>query len=579
MNLEEQKSSSLPLQQVIESLRSQLAEAEEILEAIAQHKVDAFVINGPKEEQVYTLRGADYAYQVILETINEGAATLGIDGTLYYCNPSFATLLQLPPQQLVGIPLSRFVDPEDLSLYTSLIEQGSLDHSRGEVVLQAANGTRIPVLLSCSSLKIGEIPGICLVATDLTEQKRQDEIVAAERLARSILEQSSEAMVVCDVEGQIIRANRKAHQLCGRNPLLHRFDKAFPLYRNISDEASRDPVNKELLALSGQELAQNPVHFSFAADVSNQIVQNQEVMLATDKLYHLLLSSATLLDGEQQPIGSVITLVDITAHKQMEDTLRQARDELEQRVKERTQELVEANLRLQQGIEERVQTEAALTEARRRLSHSQETERLLLARELHDGPLQDVIGMAFELLLLTQTLQEEEQIAKVTAISNAVQKTARHLRLTAQTLRPPVLAHLGLTAALRGHIKQVQDMREIPSLSLIASDAKWSLPEETALGLLRIGQQALQNAIQHAQANQIQIRLEYDDEAKWLLLQIDDDGQGFKVPANRVEFAREGHLGVVGMAERAEAVGGKFELTSKPGHGTCIRVVVPKAGE
>jgi signal transduction histidine kinase len=139
-----------------------------------------------------------------------------------------------------------------------------------------------------------------------------------------------------------------------------------------------------------------------------------------------------------------------------------------------------------------------------------------------------------------------------------------------------VLAHLGLTAALRAHIKQVQDMREIPSLRFIASDEKWSVPEETALGLLRIGQQALQNAIQHAQANQIQIQLDYDDEAKWLLLQIDDDGQGFKVPANRVEFAREGHLGVVGMAERAEAVGGKFELTSEPGHGTCIRVIVPK---
>lgn len=577
MNLEDQKSSSLPLQQVIENLRSQLAEAEEILEAIAQHKVDAFVISGPKEEQVYTLRGTDYAYQVILETISEGAATVGVDGTIYYCNPAFAALLQLSLQQLVGMSLSRFVDPEDLPLYTSLIEQGVIDHSKGEVMFQAANGTRVPVLLSCSSLKIAEVPGLCLIATDLTEQKQQAEIVAAEQLTRSILEQGSEAMVVCDIEGQIIRANRKAHQLCGRNPLLHQFDKAFPLYRNISDEASRAPVDKELLTLPMQVLAQNPVHFPFVADLDNQIVQNQAVVFNRDKLYHLLLSSATLLDGEQQPFGSVITLVDITAHKQMEETLRQARDELEQRVKERTQELVEANLRLQQEIEERVQTEAALTEARSRLSHSQETERLLLARELHDGPLQEVIGMAFELLLLTQMLEDEDQVAKVTAISNAVQKTARHLRLVAQTLRPPVLAHLGLTAALRAHIKQVQEMKEIPALSLIASDEKWSVSEETALGLLRIGQQALQNAIQHAQANQIQIRLEYDDEAKWLLLQIDDDGQGFKVPANRVEFAREGHLGVVGMAERAEAVGGKFELTSKPGHGTCIRIIVPKA--
>ena len=216
-----------------------------------------------------------------------------------------------------------------------------------------------------------------------------------------------------------------------------------------------------------------------------------------------------------------------------------------------------------------------MAEVRRRLSQSQETERLLLARELHDGPLQEVIGMAFDLLLLTQTLQEEEQVAKVTEISNAVQKTARHLRLVAQTLRPPVLAHLGLAAALRAHLKQIQDARDTPVLSLETSEEKWPVSEEVALALLRIGQQSLQNALQHAQAEQIQVRLHYDD--AWLQLEIKDDGQGFVVPTHQVELAREGHLGIVGMAERAEAIGGKFEVFSQPGQGTCIRVTVPKA--
>ena len=60
-------------------------------------------------------------------------------------------------------------------------------------------------------------------------------------------------------------------------------------------------------------------------------------------------------------------------------------------------------------------------------------------------------------------------------------------------------------------------------------------------------------------------------------LEIKDDGQGFVVPTHQVELAREGHLGIVGMAERAEAIGGKFEVFSQPGQGTCIRVTVPKA--
>jgi PAS domain S-box-containing protein len=574
MSTDETEPSGMPWQQVVNDLRSQLAEAEEILQAIAQHKVDAFIINGPEEEQVYTLRGADHAYQVILEAINEGAATLGVDGTIYYCNPAFAALLQMPLEKLIGTTLDRYISDENLPLYSSLLEQGIAERSKGEVLLRTASGTAVPVLLSCSSLQLDEVPGICLVATNLTEQKRQAELIAAEQLTHSILEQASAAMVVCDADGQIIRANRQAHQLCRRNPILRQFDEVFQLRRNISGEA--------IFADSAHSLS-DPVQvsdlytpFSFAADMCNQVVQNEEAVFIQpgDKLCYLVVNCAPLTNAGKQPLGSVVTLVDITVHKEMEATLRQARDELELRVIERTRELIESNLRLQQEIEERKHAEAALTEVRRRLSQSQETERLLLARELHDGPLQEVIGMAFDLLLLTQTLQEEEQVAKVTEISNAVQKTARHLRLVAQTLRPPLLAHLGLAAALRAHLKQIQDVRETPILSLETSEEKWPVSEEVALALLRIGQQSLQNALQHAQAEHIQVRLHYDD--RWLQLEIKDDGRGFVVPTHQVELAREGHLGIVGMAERAEAIGGKFEILSQPGQGTCVRVTVPK---
>ncbi|MCC6456005.1 MAG: PAS domain S-box protein [Caldilineaceae bacterium] len=434
MSSQANETSDASLQQIIDDLRARLADAEEILQAIALHKVDAFVVSKADIEQVYTLRGADHAYQVILETMNEGAATIGADSIIYYCNPAFSALLQRPVEQLLGTSLIQFVHAEDLPLYTALIEQGLAERSRGEVMLWNAGGRAVPVLLSCSSLKLDDLQSLCLVATDLTEQKRQAEIVAAEQFAR---------------------------------------------------------------------------------------------------------------------------------------------DALEQRVHERTAELIKTNLRLEREIEERKQAEIALTEVRQRLSQSQETERLLLARELHDGPLQEVIGMAFDLLLLAQTLEDQEQVAKVTAISEAVQKTARHLRLMAQTLRPPVLAHLGLAAAVRAHIKQIQDIKEKPVLTLVCSEENWSMPEETSLALLRIVQQAIQNALQHADAERIEIRLSFDE--TWLHLEIEDDGRGFTKPYNRVKFARDGHLGVVGMAERAEAIRGQFDVLSKPGQGTCIRITLPRS--
>jgi two-component system, NarL family, sensor kinase len=436
MSSQANETTDASLQQIIDDLRTRLADAEEILQAIAHHKVDAFVVSKADNEQVYTLEGADHAYQVILETINEGAATIGVDSTIYYCNPAFSALLQLPVEQLIGTSLLQFVNAEDLPFYTALIEQGIAERSRGELMLLNARGQAVPILLSCSSLKLDDLQSLCLVATDLTEQKRQAELVAAEQYAR---------------------------------------------------------------------------------------------------------------------------------------------DELERRVLERTDELLKTNLRLEREIEERKQAEIALMEVRQRLSQIQETERLLLARELHDGPLQEVIGMAFDLLLLAQTLDDQEQVTKITAISEAVQKTARHLRLMAQTLRPPVLAHLGLAAAVRAHIKQIQDIKETPVLTFVCSEESWSMPEETSLALLRIVQQAIQNALQHADADQIDIRLHYD--ATWLRLEIEDNGRGFSKPYNRVGFARDGHLGVVGMAERAEAIRGRLEVLSKPGQGTCIRVTLPKPAQ
>jgi PAS domain S-box-containing protein len=558
MSSEETDAADKPLRQYIDELHMQLNEAEEILRAIAEYKVDAFVMGQADAKQVYTLKGSDHAYQVILETMNEGAATVGLDSTVLYCNPAFSKLLQLPVNQVVGTSLVRFVNSEDLPLYNSLIEQGAIQRSRGEVRLKTASGTPVSVLLSCGSFILDSLQCICLVATDLTEQKHQAELVEAGLLARSILEQANAAMVVCDVEGQIILANRRAHQLCGCNPMLRRFEQAFPLHQKSNDPAG------------------SIVPLTLLNDLHGRMVQNQEVILLPESggPYYLLLSSAVLLDSEKQSLGNVITLVDITAHKQMEESLRQARDELEQRVNERTAELLEINRHLQREIEERKQTEVALTEVRQRLSQIREMERLLLARELHDGPLQEVIGMAFDLLLLTQMLEKEEQIAKATEISNAVQKTARHLRLVAQTLRPPVLAHLGLTAAVRAHIKQVQESREAPAISFAASEEVWSVPEETALALLRIMQQAVQNALQHANASHIEVRLHYDENR--LCLEVQDDGRGLSKPYHRVEFARDGHLGIVGMAERAEAIRGAFEVESRAGEGTCIRVTIPK---
>ena len=89
----------------IEELRFRLAEAEDTLRAIGSGEVDAFVVSGPDGEQVFTLKGAEQPYRVLVETMNEGAATLAADGTILYCNNRLAVMLQVPLENLMGTQL------------------------------------------------------------------------------------------------------------------------------------------------------------------------------------------------------------------------------------------------------------------------------------------------------------------------------------------------------------------------------------------------------------------------------------------------------------------------------------------
>ena len=299
------------LQRQYDDLRTRLDEAEEILRAISQHEVDAFIVKGSQNEQVFTLRGAEHAYRVMVETINEGAASMLGDGTIFYCNQALASLLRQPLAQTIGAKLTDFVAAEDLPRYTRLLAQGAIDRSKGEITLQAADGTRVPVLLSFSSLQLDEVQGICLIATDLTEQKHQAKLVAAEKLARSILEQANEAIVVCDASGQIIRASQRAHQLCGHNPILQPFDHIFPL-RAIKTDSINPNENHESPAVLAA--------FSLAPVLAGVAIQAQEVTFTSreNRLHHLLVSAGPLTTAEQEQLGCVITLTDITELKQIE---------------------------------------------------------------------------------------------------------------------------------------------------------------------------------------------------------------------------------------------------------------------
>jgi PAS domain S-box-containing protein len=314
----------------LEQLRSRLEEAEETIEAIRSGKVDALVVSGPQGEQIYTLHGADHPYRVLLEDMNEGAATLIPDGAVLYCNKAFAEMLKMPIEKVIGFSANDLVARSDRQAFAELLRRGEQGKAKAEITFCPTDGTFVPVYCSVSSVQIDETSCLCITATDLTEQKHHEEMIAFDKLARSILEQAVDVLVVCDENGLIIQASQAAHELSGFNVLYRSFEKAFPL------------TFKDGTTLSCSVDSDSPGTFSVPVCLKGHTVQNLEAQLhrPDGKTFDLLLSAGPLHDSQHRVLGCLFTLNDISERKRAEDALRQSEEKLRRQAQELEQQLI-----------------------------------------------------------------------------------------------------------------------------------------------------------------------------------------------------------------------------------------------
>src|ERR1019366_3857704 len=186
------------LQARLAEAEGRLAEAQELINAIQSGDVDAGVVSGPQGDQVFTLQGAEYAYRTLVEAMNEGAATLGADGTVLYCNQHLADLLGVPFEQIIGHGAARLFG-ETSGRFEALFSLALTDDvAKAEIV---AGDRELPLYLSLRKMKVVGPTSVCMVVTDLTESRKWEELLAAGRLANSILESAAEAIAVCDEAG------------------------------------------------------------------------------------------------------------------------------------------------------------------------------------------------------------------------------------------------------------------------------------------------------------------------------------------------------------------------------------------
>ncbi len=216
-----------------------------------------------------------------------------------------------------------------------------------------------------------------------------------------------------------------------------------------------------------------------------------------------------------------------------------------------------------------------LNEEKERLVEVQEEAQKKLARDLHDGPTQNVAALAMRANFVRRLMERDvkaasEELFKMEDLARRTTKEIRHMLFT---LRPLVLESQGLVAALK---QLAEKMHETHGQNVIV-EAEPDLEEKLEMNqkgvLFYIAEEAVGNARKHAQAEHIWVRLKTQKDV--LILEIQDDGVGFNVGAVQEGYDKRGSLGMVNMRERAELLNGAVKIDSTEGKGTRITILVP----
>jgi len=158
----------------IEELRLQLQEANETIHAIRTGQIDALVVTTETGPQLYTLKSADHTYRIFIEKMKEGAVTLNRDEIILYSNSQFASMVDLPLSEVIGLPFGRFIPEGSKADFKKLMKSGWKSDSKGEILLKNNKDRIIPVLLSFTSLELVEGTSLSVILTDLSAQKETE---------------------------------------------------------------------------------------------------------------------------------------------------------------------------------------------------------------------------------------------------------------------------------------------------------------------------------------------------------------------------------------------------------------------
>lgn len=274
----------------------------------------------------------------------------------------------------------------------------------------------------------------------------------------------------------------------------------------------------------------------------------------------------------------------LSLNRQTEARLRERRDDIERRIKN-LQDTIDRAEQLNSQISvvlnylssDLKQMGAALEDAKEKhdfglqIIEAQEEERKKLSREIHDGPAQMLANVLLRSDLIDRVYREsgpEAALGEIKDLKTMVRSALYEVRRIIYDLRPMALDDLGLVPTLTKYLSTIEGYHNSTSIRFVNVGQVKRLPSKYEVALFRLIQESVQNALKHAEAREIQVKLEISKSKVTVI--IKDNGKGFNAKEKK-----SGSFGIMGMRERVELLEGEMSIDSKAGSGTVILVQVP----
>jgi PAS domain S-box-containing protein/putative nucleotidyltransferase with HDIG domain len=296
----------------IRDISTRLEVAEETIQAIHHGRVDALIVAQFEKTRTILLEGAEIPYHAIVDSMGEGVVILIPDGTIFFCNPRFLEIVQIPLEKLIGTAFKDLFLSEDQGRLAAIYKNSGLGIARGEFSIQSPQGKFVSVQLSAHQLEAEDEEGITIVVTDLSDLKLAEKGKwEAEHKLNKTLQSMVDGTLVVDLTGKITFANPAAERI-----LEIPNEKLIGIYYYSNElnlvDANRNPYPHDQLSLT-----------IALRDQCEVKAVDHGILTTSGKIKWLSINTSPLLDEKGQLYGAIASFRDVSEQKKDEEELRQ----------------------------------------------------------------------------------------------------------------------------------------------------------------------------------------------------------------------------------------------------------------